>query len=590
MIKKGIILCLVCLLVGCSLTPEPLSVDERYEQAQKDVKQLFAAQKKLPKKLDYYEALARALKYNLDYRIKLVNNALQAGQLKIAEFTMFPALNASGSIYSRNNTSASSGITTTGASTDILNSTPNTIRSARMGLSWNILDFGVGYVRAKQQGERVLIAEEESRKQIQQLSQDVLVAYWDAYSAQELMVKTKQFQALLTKTKNKLQAALHDETIPKENLLNYRAALLEGNRRLVQLKYKYDKAMLDLKHLLNLSPDDVFRLAPPPNGLMNMQNLRDLDFKKLDAITLVNRPELRGQNYQKIIAKIGVKTAILQALPGMTLNGGWNYNSNDFLLNRVWLDRSFDVAWNLLNLASLPTTYQTAKVQKKYEKLKLMALTLTVLTEIRYAYSHYQTLSDEYTLARQQTENANTLLKLNEDRQRASIASDQQVILAQLRSLTAKMDENLLLADLSTALGELYLSTGSDILPLDSIDKPLSEVIKLIKEKFILQDTLDFKHYVNITYEKMFGTQQPYTIQVFGSYDLDAVKNLQKQFSVKKSAYYGQTKHNGRNWYVLTYGGYTSAEEATTSINQLPTKIRQLTPWVRKTNELTWVA
>lgn len=588
MIKKGLILSLTCLLAACTITPQPISVNERYNEAKKDLKQLFAQQETLKGQLDFDQALARGLKYNLDYRIKLVNSALQAGQLKIAMYTMFPALNASNSVYSRNNQYASSGITSAGAPTDVLNSTPNTVRSARIGLSWNILDFGLGYVRARQQGHRIYIAEEESRKQLQQLSQDVLVAYWSAYSAQELMKEAHEFEIILTNAKNKLSAAMLDKAVPKETILNYQAALLEGNRRIIQLQYKYDKAMIDLKHLVNLPPDYQFTLAPPPLALRKTHDLRGLDFSKMDAITLANRPELRGQNYQQRIAELGVKTAILQALPGITLNAGWNYNSNTFLLNSKWLDRSMDVAWNLLNLASLPAALETANTQIEYEKLKLMALTLTVLTETRYAYSHYETLRAEYSIAHKQTENADALFELNKNRRLASLASEQQVILAKLHTLTAKMDEDLLLANLSTALGELYLSAGSDILPLDIGNKPLTEVTQIIGRNFILQNTWDFKGYVDMTYQKMFGANSQYTLQLFGDYDLIKVKSVQKQLNATDSTQYASTKNKGRDWYVLTYGKYNTLQEAKANINNLPKQLRHLSPWARKTEGLTW--
>lgn len=503
--RKGVILCLVMsLLSACSVTPKPVPVTDRYQEAQNDLQALFREQPPLIGKLNFEEALARGLKYNLDYRIKLVNTALQAGQLQLARYMMFPSLNFSGSWYTRNNDFASSGITSTGQATDVLNSTPRTLRTARLGLTWNVLDFGLSYVKAKQQGERVLISEEESRKQLQQLSQEVLLAYWNAYSAQQLVKETKEFQTILERAKRKLSIAIHDKSVPKENLLNFQASLLEGNRRMVQLEFKYDKAMLDLKHLINLPLDQQVVLAPPPLTARKIRSLRHLDFAKLDAITLVSRPELRSQKYQERIAKLGIKAAILQALPGIPLNYGWNYNSNKYLVNLRWLDRSMDVSWNLLNLVSLPTSLNTAKAQVEYEKLKLMALTLTVLTETRYAYTHYQTLSKEYDVAHKQTINAEELYVLTKNREQASLASMQQVILAKLRAITTKMDENLLLADLSTALGELYLSMGTDIISVDMDNPSLSVVAKTIKQNFALQNTMDLSNYVNNTYNELF--------------------------------------------------------------------------------------
>lgn len=506
MMKKGILLCVVSfILTACAITPEPTSVSDRYDEARRNMRRMFAHQNLVPTRLNYYQALALGLKYNLDYRIKLANNALQADQLRLAEFAMFPSLNTSASLYSRNNDLSSFGTTETGQITNVLNSTPRTLRSMRVGLTWNILDFGASYVKAKQQGERYLIAEEEARKQVQQLSQDILRSYWEAYSAQEMLDDTRAFQKQLNEAKRKLEAALLDKTIPKENILHYQEALLDGNRHLIQLKYKYEKAILDLKHLANLPLNRHFVLAPPPSALMHPQDLSNLDFKKLDAITLVKRPELNGQHYQYMIAKMGVKAAVLQALPGVTLSPGWNYNSNKFLLNRIWMDQSVDAAWNLLNLASLPASLDSARSQVKYEKLKLMALTLTVLTETRYAYSHYQNLLSEYQIAHKQTQNAKALYQLAYNRNRASLSSHQQMIIAKLKSITAKMDEDLLLADLSTARGELYLSAGFDIIPIEATNEPLPIIIKKIKANFAAQKTMDFNRYVETTHKRLFS-------------------------------------------------------------------------------------
>lgn len=585
---KGLLLCLVILLTGCSVTPAPISVSDRFEEAQRDIKELFASQESLEGALDFDQALARGFKYNLDYRIKLVNSALQAGQLTVAQMTMFPSLSTTGSLYKRNNASASFGITPNGQQTDVLTSTPNTLRSLREGLSWNILDFGVSYVKAKQQGDRVMIAKEESRKQLQQLAQDIRISYWKAYSAQQLFGEVIDFQNELAKAKLNLERALKDKLVPKEELLNYQAALLESDRNLIQLKYKLEKATLDLKHLLNIPLDQKIVLARPPGVVSHMQDYRDIDFRKLDAITLVNRPELRGQDYQKHIAELGVKLAIVQALPGITLNEGWNYNSNKFLVNPTWVDRSIDVSWNLLNLASLPANYSATKIQVKYEQLKLMALTLTVLTETRYAYAHYDSVAKEYVVVHKLTENANALYTLMKNRNRASLASNQQVIISRLHTITARMDEDLVLADLATALGELYLSAGFDILPSNVWGKSLLETTGVIKQNFATQNIGDLKNYINNTYAKLFGNNQPYTLQLFGSYDLANIKDLKKQLHIK-NATYSQTKRNGRDWYVLTYGKYANLQQANKNLHALPENIRKLSPWARTSQELVAV-
>ena len=46
--------------------------------------------------------------------------------------------------------------------------------------SWDVLDFGMSYYRAKQQADNVNIAEERRRKVLQNIVQEVRDAYWRA--------------------------------------------------------------------------------------------------------------------------------------------------------------------------------------------------------------------------------------------------------------------------------------------------------------------------------------------------------------------------------------------------------------------------
>ena len=207
-------------LIACTINPKPLSTDTRFQQAKKIIHNLSMDKKDPVQVLNYYEVLTHSLKFNLDYRIKLANSSLQSGQLKLAELMMFPSLNATGSTYTRDNNFSSFGITTSGQPTDVLNSTPRTIRSARFGLTWNILDFGAGYVKAQQQGQAILIAEEESRKQTQQLAQDVLVAYINVYYAQKMDPEINDLKKQLSEVDKKLKTAIKDNLVPKKDILS----------------------------------------------------------------------------------------------------------------------------------------------------------------------------------------------------------------------------------------------------------------------------------------------------------------------------------------------------------------------------------
>ncbi len=72
-----------------------------------------------------------------------------------------------------------------------------------------------------------------------------------------------------------------------------------------------------------------------------------------------------------------------------------------------------------------------------------------------------------------------------------------------------------------------------------------------------------------------------YVLQLFGGYHLAAVKSLQTTLHIKKSSSVLRTKHNGKDWYILTYGNYTTVIQSKIAMKNLPQKLSGLKPWVR---------
>lgn len=77
-----------------------------------------------------------------------------------------------------------------------------------------------------------------------------------------------------------------------------------------------------------------------------------------------------------------------------------------------------------------------------------------------------------------------------------------------------------------------------------------------------------------------------YGLQVFGAFQLEHVKNLQRDLQLEKSTHIWLTKHQGKDWYVLTHGNYASVEEARRARDKLAVDIKDLDPWVRKLDGL----
>lgn len=76
--------------------------------------------------------------------------------------------------------------------------------------------------------------------------------------------------------------------------------------------------------------------------------------------------------------------------------------------------------------------------------------------------------------------------------------------------------------------------------------------------------------------------KQSYTIQLLGSHSEQAIRNFINIHKISSQVSYFKTRLNGKNWYVLVYGHYSSKDKASTAIAKLPNTLRQLQPWPRR--------
>ena len=99
--SKLIGLSMFALLAGCSVTPKPLSSAQLAETADRNFQRVDAEQEPVAAPVDLYEAMARALKYNLDYKVEMMNEALKTREADVSRYDMLPQLVASGGYAGR---------------------------------------------------------------------------------------------------------------------------------------------------------------------------------------------------------------------------------------------------------------------------------------------------------------------------------------------------------------------------------------------------------------------------------------------------------------------------------------------------------
>ena len=181
----------VSVLGGCSINPSPLTDAELSAAASANAESVASNQEPVTKAVSLYEAMARSLKYNLDHRVEEAEAAVRFAELDLAHFSLLPNAVANSGYAGRDNYNASSSFNIPEQRQNFGESTSQEkrIKSADIGFSWNVLDFGLSYVRARQSADKVLAQEETRRKVIHRVVEDVRTAYWRAVSAERLMTR-----------------------------------------------------------------------------------------------------------------------------------------------------------------------------------------------------------------------------------------------------------------------------------------------------------------------------------------------------------------------------------------------------------------
>jgi len=304
-------------LSGCAIKPIPLTADEVRSRAQVDKAVLTKDQEPVSGPIDLYEAMARALKYNLDARVELMHKMLAQTQLDLSHYAMLPRLAANAGFDGRNNFTGGVGQSLISGAQNLtpFTSAEKNIFSADLSLSWNVLDFGLSYIRAKQAADDVLIAEEERRRVANRVMQDVRIAYWRAVSAERILPSLKMLDEWVKNALEQAQAVQDEKLSTPLVPLQYKLDLLNTQRYVQQLFRELSTAKLQLAALINLPPrqeQKMILLIPEREaGTLNLP----LDLTVLEDRALEARPELRMIDYRRRINAKETKAAILEMLP-----------------------------------------------------------------------------------------------------------------------------------------------------------------------------------------------------------------------------------------------------------------------------------
>ncbi len=456
--------CLLALIAtgGCALQPVSLTDGEISDRAALVSRNMTADQEPVRGPVDLYEAMARALKYNLDHRVETMQTALRIKELDVASYAMLPGVVAGTGYAERNNYNASNSVNVLTGIQSLATSTSQEKQNttADVAFSWNVLDFGLSYVKARQASDQYLIANEMRRKVMHRVVEDVRTAYWRAVSADRLLSKLRTLEDRVQRVQANSRSISEARQTSPITAVTYERELVEIKRTIQELERDLATAKTQLAALMNLKPGTKFSLVQPRHMGRDLK-LR-MPVAEMMSTALENRAELREVWYKERINDHEYHAALLELLPGLQVYSGTNFDSNDFLYNNHWLSWGAKASWNVIRVFQYPHKREVIDAQGDLLKERALAVGMAVLAQVHVSRVRFHHFNKELKTATEFLEVQRRLVGLMRNEAAADRISEQTLIREEMNTLVAEVRRDIAYSNLQNAFANVYSSMGLD--------------------------------------------------------------------------------------------------------------------------------
>jgi outer membrane protein TolC len=509
---KYIIIFLPVLLTACGVSPKKFTVSEQSKQFVDNLTSAGMATPPISKQLSLHHAIARAVKFNLDYRVYIAEQAIAQTDLSVTNLNTLPNLIANGGYVDRNNVNAVLSPVTGQVST-----AESRVRwLGDMSFSWNILDFGVSYFEAKQKADQVLIAEQKRREMLQRLAKDTRISFWRAMAAQNYIYNSNGFKSELKEAVKLSEQAQSEKHISPIEAARYRRYLWAVYNQITKLRYDLARAKPELMSLVMAPSGSHVKLKVDKQERIVLPKNLPPKLEQLEEIALFLRPELQEENYRKRISLNEIHKARVRLLPGLELNYGSYYDSNSFLVNNDWKILGLSLTWNILKSFANLKGVTLAKQQAILSDVRRLALSMAIITQVDISKAMYDMAKEQLYTSRKLLESEEAVYKTIQKQAEVKLENKLSLTLAKAGVILTKLKYDLAYTDYQAAGATLIHSLGMDPMRcISSVNLPIEQLTKEIHETMIN------------------GTQQTMLLKVEHGKPEKLMMACQKQFQTK---------------------------------------------------------
>ena len=450
---------LACLITACAAINPPvtdLQVGSLATELRADVASSGASLE-----LTMDEAVDRAIAFNHSIKAKELETALAHARMLAQSGAMLPSLVAESQYYRRDRplASHSNSSPTYSTSTDL-----RTI-SRDITLSWNILDFGLSYVRAQQGLDKVYQQREELRRVRARIVEDTRTLFWRAVALKKVEVGSSRLRGKIEAALAVSRTAASDPAIDPMISINYQRETLNLQRELNLIEISLAGALDQLKQSIGEPNLPTLRLAAYGQR-DHLPTPRTTSMEDVGA-ALRQRPEIRQLMYDMRITEREVEAAVLQVLPGVTFSKSFSTESNSFLLHSHWIGWGTRIADNLIGVLRLPAELGAVDAQYQLHRQNAVATAATISMQVHVARAKLAVQHRVYHDAQRFAEVQKSLLRQVRASVAVGAAPQQALVREQLASLLAEVRALIAYGDLQGAIAAYATALGDDHIATD---------------------------------------------------------------------------------------------------------------------------
>lgn len=414
------------------------------------------------------DAISVGLTNNLDMRVSRFMERIADQTAMSEKLKLLPSLRAQGVYSERSEFIQREFVDPDTGEVSLSNtvSQDKTTQTFDLTLSWNILDFGLSYIRSRQAAFQTEIRRMERIRQAQNLAMDIAGAFWYAVLSEQDLEYVRQIENRVRQYQSAAQELVAEKQLDPIVAKEMERQLVNLTISAADLQAEIATARVDLSRLMGLTPSSRFDVDPSAAAidqrLDGIPAPKDLDPKRLEKIALRNRPELFSADLRTEVQDDEIRAAFLDMFPGLELNASYYYDGDQFLVNNDWYTVGGQFVASLLQLPSKYANWNAQKMTAEMVGVQRLLLTAGIVAQVHVALQDFETKKRQFELKEAALQVSEDLRDMSQERNRAGMIGFSDTVVAQrlMESFLARLERNRTAVSLLNSYHTLLVSLG----------------------------------------------------------------------------------------------------------------------------------